>query len=70
MHVKWESELLANTSLPGARELSVVAALPDGRFIVTWTGPGATCDDTDSLAARARVSAADSTPDRQRLLIA
>jgi hypothetical protein len=55
-------EFPANTDTAGAQSEGVVAALPDGRFILAWKDDSQTGGDTSSSAIRARIFDADGTP--------
>jgi Ca2+-binding RTX toxin-like protein len=48
-------EFLVNTTIASTQVDSSVAALPDGRFIVTWTDFSATGADTSGSAIRAQI---------------
>ena len=51
-------EFQINTTTQGVQEMPAVAALADGRFVVTWSGKGT----GDNLGVFGRLFAADGTP--------
>ncbi|HEX9947478.1 MAG TPA: hypothetical protein VGA98_08055, partial [Allosphingosinicella sp.] len=55
-------EFLVNTTLTANQSNTTVAALPSGRFVVTWTDASATGGDTSSFAVRGQLFEADGTP--------
>ncbi len=61
MTFQYGSEFLVNTTTPNGQYESVITALADGRFVVTWRDSSTTGDDTSSLAIRAQVFNADGT---------
>ncbi len=55
------SEFLVNTTTDGLQDLSKITALPDGRFVVSWTDRSASGADTSGAAVRAQVFNPDGT---------
>ncbi|HET9640000.1 MAG TPA: hypothetical protein VFP12_12420, partial [Allosphingosinicella sp.] len=62
-------EFLVNTTIAGGQVVATIAALPSGRFVVTWSDPSATGGDTSSFAVRGQMFEADGTPVGSEFLI-
>jgi Ca2+-binding RTX toxin-like protein len=62
-------ELLVNTTVTNSQVQSNVAALADGRFVVTWTDGSQSGGDTSGYAIRARIFNADGTPSVPEFLV-
>jgi Ca2+-binding RTX toxin-like protein len=56
------SEFLVNTTVTGSQGAPVIAALPSGRFVITWTDASATGGDTSGNAVRGQMFEANGTP--------
>jgi hypothetical protein len=56
------SEIRVNTTTTGSQGDPDIAALSDGRYIVTWTDTSGTGGDTSGAAVRAQIWNADGTP--------
>ncbi len=63
------TEFLVNTTTASFQHESAIAALNDGRFVVTWTDGSASGGDTTGSAIRAQVFNVNGTPSGVELLI-
>lgn len=66
---KWGSEFLANTIKAGDQTDPAIAALADGRFVVTWTDKSQTLGAANSWDVRAQVFNADGSKAGSEFLV-
>ncbi len=62
-------EFKVNTTTTNSQNESSVAALADGRFVVSWTDLSTSTGDTSSSAIRARIFNADGTQSVQEFVV-
>jgi Ca2+-binding RTX toxin-like protein len=68
--IKFGSEFLVNNTATASNQNDPqIAALGDGRFVVTWTDASATGGDTSELAVRMEIFHADGTSDGGEFLV-
>ena len=63
------AEFLVNTTTVDSQDLPTVAALPDGRFVVTWQDFSRTDGDTSGGAIRGQIFNGDGTKSGSELLV-
>ncbi|MCP5075867.1 MAG: calcium-binding protein, partial [Rhodobacteraceae bacterium] len=63
------TEFLVNTTTPGTQQNSVITALADGRFVVSWMDYSATGGDTSASAIRAQVFNIDGSKSGTEFLV-
>lgn len=66
---KLGSELLVNSTTDHAQILNAVAALPDGRFVISWSDLGGLRNGTLGNVVRAQLFEADGSPSGSEFLI-